>query len=221
LEIANIYRHFLSPEYMGENKATALALDLKKRYPYTNVTVVPQKQLDSCLTNDFLTGVQGIVVATGSPTEERYFNEQLIKYENRPWAIYCWVEGHGVGGHAVYVHTSGKGCLNCLYRDGDDYKSLESIQNFLKSQQEVAIDIAGCGTYFLPYSFTDAIQTAVLAIRLTLLALKNQLKESCRISWKNINADKFDLKTTHRYKVYENSLNIEPLYWDYCDVCNF
>jgi hypothetical protein len=221
LEIANVYRHFLSPEYIGNDKATTLALDLKKRYPYTNVTVVPQKRLDSCLINDFLMGVQGIVIATGSPTEERYFNEQLIRYKIRPWVIYCWVEGHGVGGHAVYVHTSGKGCLNCLYKDGDGKKSLESIQNFLKSQQEVAIDIAGCGTHFLPYSFTDAIQTAILAIRLALLAIEKQLIQSCRISWKNINANKLGLKTTHRYKVYNNSLNIEPLYWDCCDVCNF
>jgi molybdopterin/thiamine biosynthesis adenylyltransferase len=220
LEIANVYRHFLSPEFIGEDKATVLALDLKKRYPYTNITVVPQKRLDSCLTNDFLASVQGIIVATGSPTEERYFNEQLIRYKIRPWVIYCWVEGHGVGGHAVYVHTSGKGCLNCLYKDSNGKKSLESIQNFLKSQQELAIDIAGCGTHFLPYSFTDAIQTAILAIRLALLAVENKLKESCRISWKNSNANGLGLKTTHRYRVYRNSLNLEPLYWNYCDVCN-
>jgi hypothetical protein len=90
----------------------------------------------------------------------------------------------------------------------------------LKSQQEVAIDIAGCGTHFLPYSFTDAIQTAILAIRLALLAVENKLKESCRISWKNSNANGLGLKTTHRYRVYRNSLNLEPLYWNYCDVCN-
>jgi molybdopterin/thiamine biosynthesis adenylyltransferase len=220
LSIENIYRHFLGPEYIEGKKSIELALDLKKRYPYTNATVTPQKNLESCLVGDFLSSVDGIIVATGSPTEERFFNEELFKLDNRPWVVYCWVEGHGVGGHAVYVHSSGKGCLNCLYRDSDGNKSLESICNFLKSQQDIAIDIAGCGTHFLPYSFTDAIQTAILATRLSLLAIENKLPESCRISWKNCHANEMGLKTSYRYKTFDDSLNIEPLYWENCDVCN-
>jgi hypothetical protein len=179
-----------------------------------------QQTLESCLANDFLSSIDGIIVATGSPTEERFFSEELFKLDHRPWVIYWWVEGHGVGGHAVYVHDSGKGCLNCLYRDSDSNKSLESIYNFLKSRQDIAIDIAGCGTHFLPYSFTDAIQTAILATRLSLLAIENKLTESCRMSWKNSNANEMGLKTSYRYKTFKNSLNIEPLYWENCDVCN-
>jgi len=220
LSIENTYRHFLGPEHLSGIKSIQLALDLKSRYPYTNATVVPQKELADCLENNFLSEINGIIVATGSPTEERYFNEELFKLEQRPWVIYCWVEGHGVGGHAVYVHSSGKGCLNCLYRDGDGNKSLESIQNFLKSRQNIAIDIAGCGTHFMPYSFTDAIQTAVLATRMVLLAIENKLSESCRMSWKNIYSNEMGLETSYRYKSFNNSLEIEPLYWEDCDVCN-
>jgi molybdopterin/thiamine biosynthesis adenylyltransferase len=216
----NIYRHFLGPEHIEGKKSAELALDLKKRYPYTNATVLPQEHLESCLDKDFLSETDGIIVATGSPTEERYFNEELFKLDYRPWVIYCWVEGHGVGGHAVYVHGSGRGCLNCLYRNGDDNKSLESIQNFLKSEQNISVDIAGCGTHFLPYSFTDAIQTAILATRLALLAIENKLTESCRISWKNDFANPMELKTSYRYHAFKDSLNIEPLYWENCDVCN-
>ncbi len=72
-----------------------------------------------------------------------------------------------------------------MYRDNSGNKSLESIQNFLTGQQNVAIDLSGCGTQFLPYSFTDAIQTAILATRLSLLAINEKLSESCRMSWKN------------------------------------
>jgi hypothetical protein len=220
LTIENMYRHFLGPEHIGGKKSTELALDLKSRYPYTNATVLPQENLESCLDKNFLSETDGIIVATGSPTEERYFNEELFNSVYRPWVIYCWVEGHGVGGHAIYVHGSGRGCLNCLYRDGDGNKSLESIQNFLKSEQDISVDIAGCGTHFLPYSFTDAIQTAILATRLALLAIENKLTESCRISWKNDLANPMGLKTNYRYQAFRDSLNIEPLYWENCDVCN-
>ena len=221
LSIENIYRHFLSSEYLGRSKSIELSLELKKRYPYINATVIANYNLlSNCLTNYFLSNVDGIIIATGSPTEERYYNEELSKLDHKPWVIYCWVEGHGVGGHAIYVHNFGKGCLNCLYRDGDGNKSLESIQNFLKSEQKIAIDIAGCGTHFLPYSFTDAIQTAILATRLALLAVNNKLTESCRMSWKSDNSNEMSLETTYRYSTFKNSLGIEKLYWEYCDVCN-
>jgi hypothetical protein len=220
LSIENTYRHFLGPEHLGGYKNLELALDLKSRYPYINATVVPQQTLENCFDSNFLSETNGLIIATGSPTEERFFNEQLFNLEHRPWVIYCWVEGHGVGGHAIYVHSSGKGCLNCLYRDADGNKSLESIQNFLKSQQNITVDIAGCGTHFMPYSFTDAIQTAILATRLALLAIDNKLIESCRMSWKNNYANEMGLITSYRYKKFENSLGIESLYWEKCDVCN-
>jgi molybdopterin/thiamine biosynthesis adenylyltransferase len=220
LEIENVYRHFLNAENIGEEKRTALAFDLKKRYPYVNATVMPQKTLESCLDSSFLSGVDGIICATGSPTEERYFNEQLFKLDKRPWVIYNWVEGHGVGGHAIYVHKAGKGCLNCLYHDSNGQKSLETLQNFLLSQQDIAVDLSGCGSHFLPYSLTDAIQTAVLATRLALLAIENQLTNTCRISWKNEYSNSLGLETSHRFKHFNNSLNIEDLYWEDCDVCN-
>jgi len=220
LSVENLYRHFLGPEHLGGKKNIELALDLKSRFPYVNATVVPQQALEDCLDSNFLSETDGLIIATGSPTEERYFNEELFKLEHRPWVIYCWVEGHGVGGHAIYVHNSGKGCLNCLYRDSDGNKSLESIQNFLKSQQNITVDIAGCGTHFMPYSFTDAIQTAILATRLALLAIENKLTESCRMSWKNNYANEMELITSYRYNTFNDSLGIEPLYWEYCDVCN-
>ena len=99
-------------------------------------------------------------------------------------------------------------------------KSLNSIQNYLESEQDIAVDIAGCGTHFLPYSYTDAIQSAVLATKLTLYAFQDRLTESSRISWKGLTAPDFNLKTTYRYKQFKNSLAVETLCWDKCDVCN-
>jgi hypothetical protein len=181
---------------------------------------MPQIILESCLDPAFLSEVDGIICTTGSPTEERYFNEQLFKLDKRPWVVYNWVEGHGVGGHAIYVHNIGKGCLNCIYRDGNGQKSLGALQNFLLPQQNIAVDISGCGSHFLPYSLIDAIQTAILATRLALLAIENKLTKTCRISWKNEHANPLDLETSYRFKHFNNSLNIEELFWKDCDVCN-
>ena len=218
LKIENIQRHLLGGEYIDYPKVSALKIELSRKYPYVNIIESDKKKLKDCLDESFLSNIDGIIIATGDPTEERFFNEELLKKSNRPWSIYIWVEGHGVGGHAIYVHSKGLGCLNCLYRNQYGEKSLNSIQNFLESKQEIAVDIAGCGTHFLPYSYIDAVQTAVLGTRLATYALQDKLNESCRVSWKGSNTS--NLLTTYRYKNFDNSLNIEPLYWEGCDVCN-
>lgn len=215
----NIYRHYLSSENIGLQKSEALAHQLSCKYPYTNIFKSKSTNLIDCLEASFLKRIDGIIIATGSPTDERYFNEKLIKMSTRPWAIYVWVEGHGFGGHAVYVHDSGKGCLNCLYRDSDGNKSLESIQNFLKAEQDIAIDLSGCGSYFLPYSFADAIQSALLATRLAIQALNGEINKSCRISWKASFPKNTTLETSYRYKNFNSSLEPDDLCWEYCDVC--
>jgi hypothetical protein len=184
LKIENIYRHYLSSEYVGVSKSDALAHELSYKYPYTNIINSKFSRLIDCLDSSFLERIDGVIVATGSPTDERFFNDKLMKINNRPWVIYTWVEGHGYGGHAVYVHNAGKGCLNCLYRDSEGNKSLESIQNFLKAEQNIAIDLSGCGSHFLPYSFADAIQSALLTTRLAIQAIAGNMYKSCRISWK-------------------------------------
>lgn len=219
LETANIYRHYLSSEYIGFSKSEALAHELSYKYPYTNIVKSKCTKLKDYLDSSSLKRIDGVIVATGSPTDERYFNEILVKMSARPWVIYVWVEGHGFGGHAVYVHSSGKGCLNCLYRDSDGNKSLESIQNFLKAEQNIAIDLSGCGSHFLPYSFADAIQSALLATRLATQAINGELTKSCRISWKASFSTNTTLETTYRHKNFKNSLEPEDLLWEDCDVC--
>lgn len=219
LETANIYRHYLSSEYIGVSKSEALAHELSYKYPYINIVKSNCDKLKDCLDSSFLERIDGVIVATGSPTDERYYNEMLVKMSVRPWVIYAWVEGHGFGGHAVYVHNSGKGCLNCLYRDNEGNKSLESIQNFLKAEQNIAIDLSGCGSHFLPYSFADAIQSALLATRLATQAIIGEMHKSCRISWKASFSTNSTLETTYRYKNFNSSLEPEDLFWEDCDVC--
>jgi len=220
MDTANIYRHYLSSEYIGVLKSEALAHELTLKYPYSNIVKSEFTHLKDCSNSSFLERVTGIIVATGSPTDERFFNQILMSRESRPWVIYVWVEGHGYGGHAIYVHNTGNGCLNCLYRDKYGNKSLESIQNFLKAEQSIAIDLSGCGSHFLPYSYADAIQSALLATRFATQAINGELHKSYRMSWKSSFARNSTLKTSYRYKNFSNSLNSDELLWDECDVCN-
>lgn len=220
LEIENIYRHTLGGEYIGLKKVISLQKELMTKYPYIDI----KYKIDSIrniLEINFLNSFDGVIVATGDSTIERYFNNEILKMEKRPWVIYSWLEGYGVGGHTIYVHNTDKGCLSCLYKNIYGEKSLNCIQNFIDAGQNTSIDISGCGSHFLPYSFFDAKETALLTSRIVLKALLGELEESKRISWKGKISSNINLKTTYRYnEEKEECLKLTRLYWDKCDVCN-
>ncbi|MGL6169464.1 MAG: ThiF family adenylyltransferase [Fusobacteriaceae bacterium] len=220
LEIENIYRHTLGGNSIGIKKVISLQKEIMSKYPYINIKYKIDS-LTNLLDKDFLNSFDGIIVATGDCTIERFFNDEVFKMEKRPWIIYSWLEGYGIGGHTVYIHNTGKGCLSCLYRNVYDEKSLHSIQNFINAGQNTSVDISGCGSHFLPYSFLDAKETALLSSRIVLKALLGEFNESKRISWKGKISLDINLKTTYRYnEIKETCLNLTSLYWDKCEVCN-
>lgn len=220
LKIENTYRHSLGGKHVGSKKTIALKEDLMSKYPYLNIQCLHGSILEF-LQEDFINSFDGIIMATGDATIERYANNNILKMKKRPWVVYTWVEAYGIGGHAIYVHNEGKGCLSCLYRNIYGEKSLHSIQNFIDANQNTTLDISGCGSHFVPYSFLDAKETAILASKLILKALLNELKESKRISWKGKLFKDSNIKTTYRYKeVDENCLKLNSFYWEKCDICN-
>ena len=229
LESNNIYRHLLPSIYLGHQKTSALASYLKFKFPYLDVepckgvvslyALAQQENLEQLLSQ-----YDGIIVATGDATEERYFNDVLSTLDKKPWVIYSWLEGYGVGGHAVYVHKQGKGCLSCLYRDPSTGEpSLENIQNFMSVNQDVAVDISGCGTYFLPYGYSDVVETALLAVRMVFKALNQEVEESVRCSWigSSDEAEKKGLKLRRRYYQFDKNQGIDSLLWSECPICCF
>jgi len=204
LSIENIYRHVLPVVYLGCKKTTALKDFLSENYPYVEITAKDSTIRDLIKTDDLLS-FDGVIVATGDVTEERLLNKYFIEKEQRPWVIYSWVEGLGVGGHTIYVHSTGKGCLACLFRDKESEEpSLDCIQDFLANNQDPTINLGGCGHHFMPYSSVDAVQTAVLASRFIIGTSLHKWNNSLRVSWKGPTwfTEKENLELTHRYQKY-------------------
>ncbi len=216
---ANLYRHNLSMSYNKCNKAESLKFNLGYEYPYTNIEA---KNIElSKIEKEVITAHDLIIIAIGNPTQERLFNEYLKKDDIHVNVIYTWLEGYGLGGHAIYVDlTMGNGCLQCNYLDvNEEVPILHSNVNFLYPNQNVTKDIGGCGTLFLPYSHLDSEQTALMTTRMAIDVLSGKIDSSVRISWKGSAEDAKEkgLQIKHRYYKYI------PKYAEYkqgfCYVC--
>lgn len=218
----NLYRHVLDEYLIGINKARGLSCRIESKYPWTKCLHDNKKLLD-LRDKIVLEKFDLMVVAIGSPTNERLFHDFIVENRVSLPIINTWVEGYGIGGHATLDIPRSKGCLHCAYIDHSDLsRGLASNLNFLEPNQDVTVNHAGCGSLFLPYSTLNAGQTALAASDLAINFLSGLISESCKVSWKGDNTEalKAGLKTTHRYQVFQKSLVRLPLNDEHCDLCN-
>ena len=220
--IDNIYRHVLSDHFIGCNKAAALSIQLETKYPWIKTKYQDKKLLD-LRDKGFLEPFDLIVIAIGSPTHERLFHDFIVKNRISTPIVNTWLEGYGIGGHAVLDIKNTQGCLRCAYVDlQTDISGLSSNLNFLEPDQSLTINHAGCGNLFLPYNAISAAKTALIASDLIIGALLGKIKSSTKASWKGDDADvvKKGFSLTHRYTTFNKSFELVPLYNEECNLCH-
>ena len=218
---SNLYRHTLNRQFIGCPKSLAIKWQLEEKYPWINVNHYGSPLLD--LRYLGIINYDLIIVAIGSPTHERIFHDYATKNKLRIPVIYTWLEGYGVGGHAVLDIPNKEGCLRCAYVDPETgIRGLASNLNFLQSDQNIVKNYAGCGEMFIPYGAMSSAQTALISGDLAMRYLDGKLTESTKVSWKGSDEDAKDegLKFTKRYKSFSSSLQRQPLCHPLCDVCN-
>lgn len=222
LSLNNLYRHILPPMYTSFHKTQALWHSLTSKYPWLEVGKYTNKLLD-LRNHELLMKYDLIVIAIGAPTQERLFHDYLIKKKMNVPVINAWVEGYGIGGHAILEVPGTKGCLRCAYVDPTDFsRGLVSNLNFLAPNQDLTRNHAGCGDAFLPYTYIASTQTALITADLGVKYLLGKIRESSRVSWKGsaVDATENGFKLSGRYHTFTRTLEVLPLLNDECDICN-
>ncbi len=217
----NLYRHILSVNDIGQLKAEVLAREIAQRHPWTKVED-RCNSLEKLLDPNMLRSYNMIVIAIGSPNVERFFAEHCIKEQIDVPVIFCWLEGYGIGGHAILVVPGTKGCWHCAYVDQQKLtRGLTSNLNFLEPNQKVMQNQGGCGTQFLPYSGIAAGYTAAITADMAVRYFEGQVSYSSKVSWKgsDTQAKNANMAVTRRYRHFTDSLRTLALYDRNCDFC--
>ena len=152
----NLYRHLLGPEFVGQNKAEALANFLQQKFPEANI-----QGFSSKWEKHFSEGVEPrfqqyelIVSLIG---EEENNVEQLLSYcthnvPNFPRIIFGWTEVWGAAGHALLMgHLKGDGCLMCA--DNGETQ----LRNVFSFETDQTLSTPACSTVFAPYGYIDTL----------------------------------------------------------------
>lgn len=221
LEIENSYRHFLGMDksFNGKSKVELLKDEFEKRYPSARINAVNKEVLTAIENGEiYLNDFDLILVAIGNPNVERRLNYHIVN-SSTP-AVFTWVEAYGIGGHALVVNNSKTGCYECLIKDDlTMYQSLagNSDKPFIKNMN-------GCAGSYTPYGSVDSMETALLASRMALRMLDNDVIDNPLVSWKG-SAKTFEqngYSTSERFTQSEDTLKQDNFDYinDRCKTCS-
>jgi molybdopterin/thiamine biosynthesis adenylyltransferase len=221
----NTYRHVLGRLHWYKNKASALKYAIETQIPYINVKAIEQTIEQAVLERSAqFERFDLVIFATGNPTVELRMNRLLAGLEQAPSAVFTWLEPLGIGGHALLVQPTSRGCFRCLFEDSyDPDVGLYNKAAFSAPGQSFGRAVSGCGSLFMPFSSLDAASTAVLASRLAIDALTGREKGNPLLSWKGdaseFTAEQFELSDRFRMSDLHRFDHRYSYQSDGCPVC--
>lgn len=195
LKSSNIGRHFLGMQYVGNNKASAMAEVLQSQFVGMKVKAHAGKAQDSI---DEIAKADLVITAIGSdePAVEPYL-AALVQQEKLPKMIACWLEADAIAGHAFVVDTNIPFSFEQMTNKMELIES-EFASSLVKSEN-------GCNSNYMPYSHLSADEHIN---RMARFILESILESKIARALSSIgNIEKF--KKHMQYSANENSI----IYW--------
>jgi sulfur-carrier protein adenylyltransferase/sulfurtransferase len=107
LKSANVGRHSLGVESVGDRKAPALARQIRSALPHVEATHHSEVQELLLRPDDPLTTVDLIVSTLGDWPTESLLDEWQAAHGRRIPIVYGWTEPHAAAGHAIAISARG------------------------------------------------------------------------------------------------------------------
>lgn len=179
LSWANLGRHPLGADHVGDNKALALAQQLELRYPHAEIRGFDLSYTEFRSTEAApLADADLIISATADWEMESLLNLQHVYGEITAPLLYTWTEPHACAGHALFL-PSARPCFQCgMTLQGEARTAITVWQENGHPRSEPA-----CGAVFQPYGPTELQGTISLAASLALDGLLGRANEAVHRVW--------------------------------------
>lgn len=171
LAAANVGRHALGIDSLGQSKSRALATELQRRFPHMRLVEGYNETWQALLTSrpEFFEE-PGLIVAC---LAEWGADGQLGEWQARNGRpiVYGWLDEYGVAAHALSLAGSAQTLDRVLNKDGNLRVPETLWDNDGLIQAEPA-----CGTLFQPYGALDVAHAEMLVSRLCIDLLTGRAK---------------------------------------------
>jgi hypothetical protein len=177
---ANVGRHPLGAEYVGQNKAEALADKLQRSYPHATIQAFGVSYEEFVLQEPALVRDADLIVcATAEWDTEMLLNSQRIQREITRSTLYTWTEPYACAGHAVLLSSTSP-CLQCgMTLQGEARTKITEWQRGITQE----LHEPACGAVFQPYGPVELQGTISLASSLALDSLLQKQQGAIHRVW--------------------------------------
>ena len=179
LSWANVGRHPLGAEHVGDNKAKALAQKLQLSYPHAEIRGFDLSYAEfQSKEVSLLADADLIICATADWEVESLLNLQHTHGEIAAPVLCTWTEPHACAGHAVFLPSTSP-CLQCgMTLQGNARIALTVWPRDTETRAE-----PGCGAVFQPYGPIELQGTISLAASLALDGLVGRIEQAVHRVW--------------------------------------
>lgn len=213
LEFSNLSRHILGEMFVGCNKANSMCNLLSIEYKNMKFNAINKFVVDSNI-NDIINDKSNydlIIITTGNEDLQYKLNKQLISLKKIIPTIFCWLESHSIGAHALVMKDAFSGCYNCL---------MNSDLNYIKNSDK-QIKYNGCGGVYSQYGTNILLNTSALIV--DIISAWSSIHSNTLYSYKTKHIANIldELQYTERYHEDDYGINvIQNFKKKECDCCD-
>jgi molybdopterin/thiamine biosynthesis adenylyltransferase len=177
LEFANIGRHILGGDCVGELKAIALAEKLKKEMPHLVIDGIGCDWRTAYKKNSTIFRDTDLIISTMADWKAEKPLNLLVRVNNLPSVIYAWLEPFAVAGHC-FISISGSGCIECCMDSKGIFNKQVARFNYDILKRET-----GTCTYYQEYGPSALMPILSMIVSETIKYLSSSSNDSILSTW--------------------------------------
>lgn len=197
----NVGRHVLDSGSVGQSKAKALALAIRRRFPDASVEGISKTwQAYAAESGNALDTADLLIAATGDPAGNLQLDTS-VEAGDFPATVFGWLEPFGVAAHAVFSYPGS----SALRARSDSFGRMAEPVADLASAPPLPREPA-CGAFYQPYSSLSTLPSVFLIGEMALDALHGRLSAPAHRVWVG-NAESFSSNGLSFTPGWRNRLN--------------
>jgi len=207
LDPANVGRHALGIQHIGQDKAEGLANQISVTMPHMKVTPITKDLEDALEYGLQLDGFDLVVCTTADwPCELRLIVEK--QKGMKPPLLLSWVEPFGAAGHGALIVEPGRDAKRLFTNTGQYINRLSRWPEDVTHRR-----LPACGATFQPAGLLHIQPVATMVSGLVVESLLQKIPSQIRTWWtsKGFVESRAGVVTETSCKLNESAISIEPI----------
>lgn len=221
----NLYRHYLSIEFVGKYKAEALRIKCTSDFPMVHINTFDSNAEDVIEDGSVeLENYDLIISATGNHNLNRWLNNWIHKKKIQAPCVYLWNEPLDVGCHLAIIYNKYPGCYECFFKRNSKNNELYDATAFSYPGQKITKNNRGCAGSFIQYSSNVSLRIVSVCMEWLERIITGRCRDNILVSIKGdayhffnegYSCSEVFYKQTEIEKVIHSSAFLQ----EQCDVC--